>query len=200
MKLFRYPFERHKAFWKNGHWIWWTDIKLLKALTPEGPNLKCNPRGTNGVSNAIFVWRIQNRMIANFFVFHHNSRQKLTHVGFSISRKPRVVVSNESWLIFEKSRFMTHVWLTHIRYAYIMTQNFTAIFSPTKFFWIRPRKFSNIVFFLKCVGVIFFRPHIRIQNKILHQMIWIHMDLSVIRPRKDVSFEKVGSRPRNRLE
>ena len=29
------------------------------------------------------------------------------------------------------------------------------------------------------------RPHIRIQNKILHRMIWIDMGLSVIRPRKD---------------
>ena len=143
-----------------------------------------NPRWTNGVSNATFVWRIQNRMIAKCFVFHHDSRQKLTHVGFSTSRKPRVVVSNESWLIFEKSRFMTHVWLTHIWYAYIMTQNFTAIFSPTKFFWIRPRKFSNIKISLKCVGVIFFRPHIRIQHKILHRMICIYMGFSAIRLRR----------------
>jgi len=30
-----------------------------------------------------------------------------------------------------------------------------------------------------------FRLHIRIQNKILHRMIWIAMGLSVIRPRKD---------------
>ena len=78
----------------------------------DGPfhGSRFNSRGTElKVSNAIFVWRIQNRMIANFFVFHHNSRQKLTHVGFSTSRKPRVIVSNESWLIFEKSRFMTHI-------------------------------------------------------------------------------------------
>jgi len=86
-------------------------------LTPEGPNLKFNPRGTNGVSNAIFVWRIQNRLISKIFWFHHDSRKKMTHIGFSTSRKPREVVSYESWLIFEKSRFMTYIWLTNIRYA-----------------------------------------------------------------------------------
>ena len=85
-------------------------------------------------------------MIAKFFVFLHDPHQKLTHVDFSTSRKPRVVVSNESWLIFEKSRFMTSIWLTHIGYAYIMTQNLTTIFSPTKFLLIRQRKFSNIDF------------------------------------------------------
>ena len=36
----------------------------------------------------------------------------------------------------------------------------------------------------KCVGVLFSRSHTRIQNKILHQMIWIGMGLSILRLRK----------------
>ena len=73
-------------------------------------------------------------MIVNFAQVHHDPRRKLTHFGYSNSKKPLVVVNYESWLIFEKLRFMNHIWLQHIQYAYIMTQNFMTIFLPTKFF------------------------------------------------------------------
>ena len=85
-------------------------------------------------------------MIVNFFKVHHGPRQKLTHAGFSNSQNPIVGVSYESWLIFEKLRFMTHKWLTHMQFAYIMTQNCMVIISPTKFYRIRLRKFSDIDF------------------------------------------------------
>ena len=38
----------------------------------------------------------------NFFKVNHDPRQKLTHVGFSNSQNPLVVVSYESRHIFEK--------------------------------------------------------------------------------------------------
>ena len=123
-------------------------------------------------------------MIVTFSKVHHDPHEKLTHAGFSNSQKPLVVVSNKSWLIFEKLRFMTHMWLKHMQYAYIVTQNFMAIFLPTKMFRIRLRKIS-IIDFSKMRGRYIFRPHIRNWNKILHQMICIGMGLSVIRPRKD---------------
>ena len=72
-----------------------------------------------------------------------------------------------------------------MQYAYIMDQNFMIKFLPTNFFPNPPTQILKSQFPLKCVGVIFFRPHIRIQNKILHRMIWIDMGLSEIRPRKD---------------
>ena len=70
-------------------------------------------------------------MIVNFSKIHRDPRKKLTHFDFSNSQKPLVVVSYESWLIFEKLRFINHIWLTHMQYAYIMTQNFMTIFLPT---------------------------------------------------------------------
>ena len=113
-------------------------------------------------------------MIVNFSKVHRDPRQKLTHLGFSNSQKPLVVVSYESWLIFEKLRFMNHIWLTHMQYVYNMTQNFMTIFLPTKFYAhanFTPTQILKYRFSLKCVGVIFFKSHIQIQNKILHQMI-----------------------------
>ena len=112
---------------------------------------------------------------------YHDPLEKVTHVDFSTSQKSLVVVSNESWLLFEKHRFMAHIWVMYMRYAYIMKQNFTTIFLPANFFRIRLRKFSNINFFLKCVGVIFFCLHIRIQKKILNQMIFIDIGISTQR-------------------
>jgi len=85
-------------------------------------------------------------MIVNFSQVHHDPRRKLTHFGFSNSKEPFLVVNYESWLIFEKLQFMNHIWLTHMQYANIMTQNFMTIFLLTKFFRLRPRKFLNIDF------------------------------------------------------
>ena len=79
---------------------------------------------------------------------------------------------------------MNHIRLTHMQYAYIMTQNFMAIFLPTNFFPTPPTQIFKYRFSLKCVGNIFFRPHIRIQNKILYHMICIDIGLSEIRLRK----------------
>ena len=73
-------------------------------------------------------------MIVIFSPSYQDPRQKLIHAGFSNSQKPLVVVSNDSWLIFEKLRFMTDIWLLHMQYAYIMPQNFMTIFLLTKFF------------------------------------------------------------------
>ena len=77
----------------------------------------------------------------------------------------------------------SHIYDTHILWFTILRQFF------------RPQNFSEsahanfqISIFSKMRGRNIFRPHIRIQNKILHQMIWIHMGLSVIRPRKGVFF------------
>ena len=58
-------------------------------------------------------------MIVTFSKVHHDPHEKLIHAGFSNSQKLLVVVSNESWLIFEKFRFMTHMWLKHMQDAYI---------------------------------------------------------------------------------
>ena len=85
-------------------------------------------------------------MIVNFAQVHHDPRQKLPHSGFSNSKKSLVGVNYESWFIFEKLQFMNHIRLTHMQYAYIMTQNFMTIFLPTKIFRLRPRKFLNIDF------------------------------------------------------
>jgi len=85
-------------------------------------------------------------MIVIFSKVHHDPRRKLTHFGFSNSRKPLVVMSYESRVILEKLRFMTKIWFTHMQYAHIMDQNFMAKFLPTKFFRIRLRKFSNLDF------------------------------------------------------
>ena len=123
-------------------------------------------------------------MIVNFAQVHHDPRQKLPNSGFSNSKKSLVGVNYESWFIFEKLQFMNHIWLTHMQDAYIMTQNFMAIFLPTNFFPTPPTQIFKYRFSLKCVGVIFFRPHIRIQYKILHRIICISMGLSVMRLRK----------------
>ena len=85
-------------------------------------------------------------MIVNFAQVHHDPRRKLTHFGYSNSKKPLVVVNYESWAIFEKLQFMNHIRVTHMQYAYIMTQNFMTIFLLTNFFRLRPRKFLNIDF------------------------------------------------------
>ena len=76
--------------------------------------------------------------------------------------------------------FIFELWLTHMQYVYIVTQNFMTIFCPQNF----PTQIFKYRFSLKWGGVIFFIPHIRIQNKILHQMICIGTGLSVIRRRK----------------
>ena len=95
-------------------------------------------------------------MIAIFSLSHPDPRQKLTHAGFSTSRKSLVVVSNESWLIFEKTRFMSYMWLIYMRYAYITNQNFTAIFLPTIFFRNHPRKILKIDFLRNAWAIFFF--------------------------------------------
>ena len=95
-------------------------------------------------------------MIAIFSLSHPDPRQKLTHAGFSFSRKTLVVVSNESWLIFEKTRFMSYMWLIYMRYAYIMNQNFATIFLPTIFFRNRPRKILKIDFLRNAWAKFFF--------------------------------------------
>ena len=105
-------------------------------------------------------------MIAIFSLSHPDPRQKLTHAGFSFSRKTLVVVSNESWLIFETCRFMSYMWLIYMRYAYIMNQNFTTIFLPTIFFPKPPTQNFENCFFPKCVGKIFCRFQIRKLRKI----------------------------------
>ena len=75
---------------------------------------------------------------------------------------------------FETLQFMNQIRVTDMQYVYIMTQNFMTIFLPTNFYAhasFTPTQILEYPFPLKCVGVIFFKPHIRIQNKILHQMI-----------------------------
>ena len=99
---------------------------------------------------------------------------------------------------------MAHFWKTLIFDSYVDQTNAICIscgsefndnFCANKNFPNPPTQILKYWFSLKCVDVIFFRPHIRIQNKILHQMIWIHMDLSVIRPRKGVFFWKGSFTP-----
>ena len=73
------------------------------CLTSEGPNEKFNPPGGRWRFKRHFVSWIPNRMIVNFSPVYHDPRPKLIHVRFRNSQKPLVVVSNNSWLIFEKN-------------------------------------------------------------------------------------------------
>ena len=54
-------------------------------------------------------------------------------------------------------------------------------------------------FSVKYVGFIFFRPHIRIKNKMLHQLICIGMGYSVIYAKAN-SIEQIRPRQRNQLK
>ena len=61
---------------------------------------------------------------------------------------------------------MTHIWLTHMQYKYLQYDSeFQGNFLAYIIFPNPPTQIFKYRFSLKCVGVIFFRPHIRIQNR-----------------------------------
>ena len=99
---------------------------------------------------------------------------------------PKTNGGHEIWV-------MGHFWKTLIFDSYIAQTNAICIYCESEFydnFFVNknfpnpPTQIFKYWFSLKCVGVIFFRPHIRIQNKILHQMICVDIGLSEIRLRK----------------
>ena len=88
---------------------------------------------------------------------------------------------------------MGHLWEILIYDSYVAQTNAICIYYESEFYdnFFANKNFPNpptqilkYRFSLKCVGVIFFRLHIRIQNKILHQMICVDIGLSEIRTRK----------------
>ena len=90
------------------------------------------------------------------------------------------------WLIYDSNVCNMHILWIRILWRFFSNANFRN--PPTQNF--------KYWFSLKCVGVIFFRPHIRIQkNKILHQMICVDIGLPEIRLRKCSLIETHSSTP-----
>ena len=99
---------------------------------------------------------------------------------------------------------MAHFWKTLIYDSMVAQTNAICIYCESEFddnffanknFPNPPTQILKYRFSLKCIDVIFFRPHTRIQNEILHQMIRIDIGLSEIRLRKGDLIETRLSTP-----
>ena len=112
------------------------------------------------------------------------SSSKIT--TFRLFRFEKITCGRELWV-------MVHFWKTSIYESQTAHTYTICIYYDSKFYDnlfahknvpTPPTQIFKYRFSLKCVGVIFFRPHIWIQYKILHRIICISMGLSVMRLRK----------------
>ena len=147
-------------------------------IPPGWQKRKCNPRVTNGVSNATRVFWVRNLEIVNIFYFHRVPGQKWRHFRLSKFQKAPWVVNYESWTIFSNFdlwlMYESNVCDMYIIYSICYDSNFCDDFYDDKNFENQPTQKLKFRISLECVGVKFFWLDIRIKHKISYWTICIY--------------------------